>query len=352
MKKNIIQKKILLTEKVRASGWAAKLNPGVLDRIVKGLSVKKHKNLLVGLENSDDAGVYQLNKETALIQTLDFLTPITDDPYEFGQIAAANALSDVYSMGGYPVTAMNIVCFPCNDLPEEILQETLAGGLDKIHEAGALLVGGHSVDDKEFKYGLSVTGIVQPNKILTNGTLKKGDLLILTKPLGIGIIAKAIKGKVAKSEDVKNLVKITSTLNKKAAEIMTDFNPHACTDVTGFGLLGHALEMAAAGKKTITIFSDSVEIIDSAKKYARMGLVPAGGYKTREFCKENIFIDASVKREIADILFDPQTSGGLIISFSSKDAKQCLSKMQDSGINASIIGEVTDEHLSGKLNII
>lgn len=304
------------------------------------------------MESSDDAGVYRLDSERALVQTLDFFTPIIDSPYEFGRIAAANSLSDVYAMGGKPLTAMNIVCFPIEDLPEKILQETLEGGLEKIYEAGAVLVGGHSVDDREFKYGLSVTGIVHPERILTNFNARVGDRLILTKPIGTGIIATAIKGKIADKAAMKTLVDIASALNKRSAEIMLRFNPNACTDVTGFGLAGHVLEMAKGSKKKIALYTASIPYISKAKEYAHMGLIPAGTYSIKGFCEKSVTIDPSVETVLCDLIFDPQTSGGLVVSLAEKDARECLRAMIDEGIDASVIGEVTGDHQNGHVSIV
>lgn len=304
------------------------------------------------METSDDAGVFRIDSENALVQTLDFFTPIIDSPYEFGRIAAANSMSDVYAMGGRPLTAMNIVCFPVGELSEEILKETLAGGLEKIYEAGAVLVGGHSVDDREFKYGLSVTGIVHPDRILTNRNAKTGDRLILTKPVGTGIIATAVKGKVADEEAIKTLIDVTTTLNRKAAEIMLKYGPNACTDVTGFGLAGHILEMAKGSGKKIVIHTGSVLFIKKAEEYALMGLIPAGSYNTKNYCGKNISVGPSVKQVVIDMVFDPQTSGGLVISLPEKRAKECLAAMLDEGITASIIGEVTEDDRAGHVNIM
>ena len=304
------------------------------------------------METSDDAGVFRLDSETALVQTLDFFTPIVDSPYEFGRIAATNSLSDVYAMGGRPVTAMNIVCFPVGELSEEILKETLAGGLEKIYEAGAVLVGGHSVDDREFKYGLSVTGIVHPDRILTNRNAKTGDSLILTKPIGTGIIATAVKGKVADEEAIRALIEVTTTLNRKAAEIMLRFRPNACTDVTGFGLAGHVLEMAKGSCKKILIHTGSVPFIKRAEEYALMGLIPAGSYNTKNYCSKNISIDLSVKKVVIDMVFDPQTSGGLVISLPGKRAKECLDALRNEGVFASIIGEVSEDDQAGHVKIL
>ncbi len=306
----------------------------------------------MGLDSPDDAGVYKLNSETALIQTLDFLTPITDSPYEFGQIAAANSLSDVYAMGGEPITVMNIVCFPSNDLSEDILAETLRGGLDKINESGAVLVGGHSVDDQEFKYGLSVTGIVHPDKVKTNSSAATGDAIILTKPVGTGIMSTAIKAKLATAQNIKESVAVMSMLNKTAAEVMSQFNVNACTDVTGFGLAGHLLEMAKGSKKIITLFTRKVPMLNNVLDFARMGMVPAGAHKNRKFFEELTHIDEAVDRAMVDLMFDPQTSGGLLISLNKKDAKTCVEKMETNGQNAWIIGEINSSSDTGFLRLI
>lgn len=316
------------------------------------LPVIKHPNLLVGYETADDAGVYKLTDELALVQTLDFFTPIVNDPYNFGRIAAANALSDVYAMGGRPLTAMNIVCFPSKDLPKDVLKDILMGGLEKIHEAGALLVGGHSVDDKELKYGLSVTGIVHPERIITNRGAKVGDKLILTKPIGMGVIATALKGKLASENAINILIEVASTLNKKASEIMLKYGCHACTDITGFGLGGHLLEMARASKVEIAVYSDNVPILPEAKEYALTGLIPAGSYSIKHFCEESVEIDPRIDTALKDLIFDPQTSGGLVISLSRDIADGCLKELKNEGVEAAeIIGEVLCPHPKGKLRI-
>jgi len=320
--------------------------------VLKSLNVKKHPDLIVGFEHSDDAGVFRLNPDTALIQTIDFFTPVLDSPFEFGRIAASNALSDVYAMGGRPITAMNIVCFPVDELPESVLHEILAGGLEKIDEADAVLVGGHSIDDKELKYGLSVTGLVHPKKVLTNCNAQVGDRLILTKPIGTGIIATAIKGKLADKKAIQAMIAVSATLNKKAAETMLRFSPNACTDVTGFGLAGHLLEIAKGSRKSVLLDTSAVPVIPQAEKYARMGLIPAGTYKTKTFCDKNMSIDSSVNPVLADILFDPQTSGGLLISISDKNTERCINAMRQEGVDASVIGEVTGDHKNGFITVI
>ena len=247
------------------------------------LKIPSHPDLIIGLEHPDDAGVFRLSDETAIVQTLDFLTPVADDPYDFGQIAAANSLSDVYAMGGTPVTVMNIVCFPSCDLNAGILPRILEGGLDKIKESGAALVGGHSVDDPEIKYGLSVTGIVHPDKVWANSRAKTGDAVILTKPIGTGIISTAIKGGLASDEQIKQAVKNMSTLNKYAAQIAKDFEVHACTDVTGFGLGGHLIESAKGAGVIIEIDTEKVGVLDGVMEFAAMGLFPAGAHKNKLF---------------------------------------------------------------------
>ncbi|MCG8470872.1 MAG: selenide, water dikinase SelD [Desulfobacterales bacterium] len=320
--------------------------------MVKGLDIERPPELLVGVDGADDAGVYRLNDETALIQTLDFLTPVTDSPYDFGRIAAANSLSDVYAMGGRPVTAMNIVCFPVDDLSETVLSETLAGGLEVIHASGACLVGGHSVDDKEFKYGLSVTGVVDPKKILTNGGAGVGDALILTKPLGSGIVATAIKGGVADEVAAKELVSVCATLNKRAAEVVAGFSPSACTDITGFGMAGHALEMARGARKHLVISSADLPAMEGLSGWASMGMIPAGSYRNREFCGSSVIVASSVERWRADLIFDPQTSGGLLLALPSHHARECLAAMADAGVCAALIGEVVADHSCGEVEFV
>lgn len=277
------------------------------------------ERLLVGLETSDDAAVYQLNDEMALIQTLDFFTPIVDDPYQFGQIAAANSLSDVYAMGGTPLIALNIVAFP-SCLPVEVLGEILKGGADKVKEAGALLVGGHSIEDNEPKYGLSVTGLVHPDKVLANATAKIGDVLILTKPVGVGILNTCIKEALLEQRLVDEAIRVMATLNKTSGELMTQIGANACTDITGFGLIGHALEMAEGSKVSIELDSMTVPIMEGALENAEMGLVPAGTYRNRAYAGDRVWLDPNLSEALVDVLYDPQTSGGLLISLDPERA--------------------------------
>ena len=319
---------------------------------MRHLPVKSDPRLLVGLDTSDDAGVFQVNADTALIQTLDFFTPIIDSPFDFGRIAAANALSDIYAMGGTAITAMNIVCFPADDLPEDVLRQTLTGGLAVIHDAGAVLVGGHSVDDREFKYGLSVTGLVHPDQIWTNSHAQTGDRIILTKPIGTGILATAVKGKLADPETTRQLVDITCELNKAAADAAMAFKPHACTDVTGFGLAGHLLEMARASGKTLRLEMGAVPFISAAVEFGRMGLFPAGAYANKKFFDHSIVMAEGIDPILADLLFDPQTSGGLLFSLPEPGASDLAAAMQDQGLSAAIIGEVTGDDDCGALQLM
>ena len=305
--------------------------------------------VLVGIDTSDDAGVYLLNEETALIQTLDFFTPIVDDPYLFGQIAAANSLSDVYAMGGKPLTAMNIVTFPVCRLDAEVLLAILSGGQQKIAEAGAVMVGGHTIDDDEPKYGLSVTGTVHPSRILTNAGAQPGDALILTKAIGTGVLYTALKAELFQ-EGVAAAAAGMAQLNRYAAQAMERYAVNACTDITGFGLLGHAYEMSAASGVDMEVYSGEVPLLPDAAEAANMGLVPAGAYANREYLKAVSF-DPAVPENIRDLLFDPQTSGGLLISIPAGQADALLADMKASGVEcAACIGRVSGKG-TGKIHV-
>ena len=326
----IVEKLKRLTEMTTSGGWAAKIGPEVLASVLSQLPKNENNNnLLVGLDTADDAAVYKLNDETALIQTLDFFTPMIDDPYIFGQIAAANSLSDVYAMGGKPIVAMNIVCFPsCHDM--NILAEILKGGFDKVKESGALLVGGHTVDDKEPKYGLSVSGIVHPEKVLSNATARVGDKLILTKPIGVGILNTAMKENLVSKEISDKVIEVMVHLNKYAAKSFDYIKVNSVTDITGFGLLGHALEMAKASNVSIEINSKDVPILDGAIDMANMGIIPAGMYRNKEYISKDVNI-IDVDAAIEDILYDPQTSGGLLISVKEELADKLVEDMKLNG---------------------
>jgi len=299
-----------------------------------------HPNLLVGIEHPDDAGVYKVSDDLALVQTVDFFTPIVDDPYAFGQIAAANALSDVYAMGGTPITAMNLVAFPIQSMEIEVLREILRGGLDKMREAEVVLVGGHSIEDDELKYGLAVTGLVHPDAFLTNTGAQVGDRIILTKPLGTGIINTAQKGGLASPESVQGAVEVMATLNRWAAEVIKGFQVHACTDVTGFGLLGHLSEMLG-DEIGIKVFVDAVPILPGTEEYAGMGLVPAGTSRNREFYGPKVVGGEGLSPAQLDILYDAQTSGGLLIAVPAEVTEGILRFLQEQGVkDARIIAEV------------
>lgn len=340
---------VRLTQFAKAAGCAAKIGPGVLSKVLEALPKNTDPALLVGTETSDDAAVYKLSDDIAIVQTLDFFPPVVDNPYIFGQIAAANALSDIYAMGGEPITALNIVAFP-NCLGTAVLGEILRGGAEKVKEAGASLAGGHSINDEEPKYGLSVTGIIHPEKIRKNFGAKPGDVLILTKPIGTGLVNTAIKAQMADAESQKEAINSMTSLNKTAKQVFDNFadSIHACTDVTGFSLAGHGKEMASASNVTLEIDFSSIPLISNVKDYASMGLVPAGTYKNRDY-SEN---DVSFTKEddvISDIIFDPQTSGGLLVSVDSDVAPKILEALKNSNISTKFaqIGKVVP--FTGKL---
>jgi len=295
---------------------------------------------MVGLEKPDDAGVYKISDELALIQTVDFFTPIVDDPYWFGQIAAANALSDVYAMGGTPKTAMNLIAFPVKEMDISVLRRIIEGGIDKLKEAETVLLGGHSIEDKELKYGLSITGFVHPSRVLVKGGLKPGDRLILTKPLGTGIINTAVKGGLASEALIQKVTRVMAELNKKAAQIMSNYPVNACTDITGFGLLGHLAEMVAASGCSVRLQAAQVPLLPEVLHFASIGIVPAGALRNREFRAPMIAFAPSVAPVLQDVLFDPQTSGGLLIAVPEKNAAGLLDALQREQIlEARIIGE-------------
>ena len=297
---------------------------------------------MVGIETSDDAAVYKITDDIALIQTVDFFTPVVDDPYLFGQIAAANALSDVYAMGGTPKIALNVVAFP-NCLDPSVLGDILAGGADKVKEAGALLIGGHSVQDDEPKYGLCVSGFVHPQKVLKNYGCRPGDVLILTKQLGSGVINTAVKAQMASEAAAGEAARVMSSLNAKAKSVLDNYPVRACTDVTGFGLLGHCMEMASASDVMLEIRPRRIAYMREAEDYARMGLVPAGAYRNRQFTEGRITSD-SVEEYYLDLLHDPQTSGGLLASVPEEDLDRILYDFDKAQMETkvSVIGRVCE----------
>lgn len=335
------KKKIALTSLVKTSGCAAKLGPGVLQNVLCNLPKFKDDRLLVGFDTSDDACVYQINDTTVCIQTVDFFPPMVDDPYAFGQIAAANALSDVYAMGGTPSTAMNLVCFPsCLDL--DILKEILEGGYSKVAEAGAVIAGGHTIADPTPKYGLCVTGFAHPKDILTNSSAQTGDVLVLTKPLGIGIMNTAAKAELLEPEDLDQLICIMSQLNKYAREAALGLTVHSCTDVTGFSLTGHSYEMAKGSQKTIELFTSQIPLFPKALTFASMGIIPEGMYNNLDYLQDKFTCSTEIPQNLKDVLLDPQTSGGLLLSMPEKDAREFLRKMEVHTSHAAIIGQVTE----------
>jgi len=309
---------------------------------VLGKLARQHDpNVLVGFDHADDAGVYQISPDTALVQTVDFFTPIVDDPYTFGQIAATNSLSDVYAMGGRPLTALALVCFPeKGDL--EILERILAGGLSKMIEAGCTIVGGHSIRDEETKFGYSITGLIDPKRVLANSGAKVGDALVLTKAIGTGVISTAIKKEKAKEAWVQGAVASMTTLNKKAAELLASkpYQAHGMTDITGFGLIGHARELAKASGVSIRLYAAKVPLLDGAVECVRAGNIPGGLKANREFAECVVEYGNGIPEEVKTLLFDPQTAGGLLISLASGAAESLVSELQDQGLAAAHIGEV------------
>jgi len=292
----------------------------------------------------DNAGVYKLTDDLAIVQTVDFFTPVVDDPYTFGQIAAANALSDIYTMGARPLTAMNLVCFPTKSLPISILKDILRGGLDKMNEAEVALVGGHSIDDTELKYGLSVTGVVHPKRLITNSGARAGDKLILTKPLGTGIITTALKAKAVTKKTIARVSQSMARLNAQAAELMVAIGVHGCTDITGFGFLGHTVQLAQNSRVGLKIDIASILVFPEAGNLARRGFCPGGLHRNCDFYSPSVEISSTVPEHMQDILFDPQTSGGLLISLAPSKATRLLKKLHQAGIkDAAIIGDVVSQ---------
>ena len=331
-------KDIKLTKLAKCAGCGAKVGAGVLAKLLEGIRVHHDPNLLVGFDKSDDASVYKISDELALVQTVDFFPPIADDPYLFGQIAATNALSDVYAMGGEPKLCLNIMAIP-ESMPMEAVHALLRGGYDKVYEAGALITGGHSIHDDEPKYGLAVTGFVHPDKILTNSGAKPGDVLLLTKPIGIGVLSTAKKVDMLSEENEALMYRMMTTLNKAARDAMVKYDVHACTDVTGFGLLGHAYEMATGSDTTITLHVDAIDLIPEALELARMGFLPAGMYRNRTFAEMGV--DAGdVELAKQDLLYDPQTAGGLMIAVAEQDADALYAELQKTVPSAQRIGTV------------
>ena len=340
-----MEHEVKLTKLAKCAGCGAKVGAGVLAQLLEGIRVHEDPNLLVGFDKSDDASVYKVSDDLALVQTVDFFPPIADDPYLFGQIAATNALSDVYAMGGEPKLCLNIMAIP-ESMPKEAVHQLLRGGYDKVYEAGALITGGHSILDEEPKYGLAVTGFVHPDKILTNSGARPGDVLLLTKPLGIGVLTTAAKADMASPAAVALAQQLMTTLNKSARDAMVQYRVHACTDVTGFGLLGHACEMAQGSGVELELRVEDIDLIPEAVELARMGILPAGMYRKRAFAEGEV--DAGVTELCKqDLLYDPQTAGGLLMAVDPADADALLAELRRCVPSAQRIG-VVQEYQGGK----
>ena len=334
---------VKLTKLASCAGCGAKVGAGTLVKMLDGFRTHTDPRLIVGYDKSDDASVYVVSDDTAIVQTTDFFPPIVDDPFLYGQIAATNALSDVYAMGGEPKLALNIMCL-ADSMDDKIVREILRGGYDKAYEAGAIITGGHTIHGAEPIYGLAVTGFVHPKRVLTNSGARPGDVLILTKPLGVGILTTAAKTDLVKPETMHAIYKQMATLNKTARDIMLRFTVHSCTDVTGFSLMGHSFEMAQGSGMSLHIDSLSVPFYMEALEFADMGFIPAGAYRNRTYVEKGILKKCEIPRALEDIFFDPQTSGGLLIAVAEKDAKDCLAALQAEIPNAAQIGYVTELH--------
>lgn len=318
------------------------MGPGALTEILKDLPNVKDLDLLVGYDSSDDAAVYRVSDDVAVIETVDFFTPIVDDPYLFGQIAAANALSDVYAMGGEPKLALNIMCL-APGMAKETVQDILRGGYDKAYEAGAIITGGHTIQGAEPLYGLAVSGFVHPKKVLTNSGAQPGDVLLLTKPLGVGIITTAAKAGLAEKALTERIYRQMAALNRAARDVMVKYPVHSCTDVTGFALLGHSFEMSQGSGVTVHIQTENVPFHKEAWAFADMGLVPSGAYRNRDYAEAGVRLTREIARPMQDILYDPQTSGGLLIALPEKDAARCLDELRQSVPQAAAVGYVTEK---------
>lgn len=337
-----MENQVKLTKLASCAGCGAKVGAGTLCQLLEGFATHCDPNLLVGYDKSDDASVYAVNSELAIVQTTDFFPPIVDDPFMYGQIAAANALSDIYAMGGEPKLALNIMCIP-EKMQQTTVQEILRGGYSKAYEAGAIISGGHTIHGAEPIYGLAVTGFVHPKKIWRNSGARTGDVLLLTKPLGAGILTTAAKADLVEQKLLDKLYRQMSTLNKYTHDCLKNYDVHACTDVTGFALLGHSLEMAHGSSVTIHIQANAVPYHAEAYEMADMGFIPAGAYRNRDFAAVHVHAAANIARALQDIFYDPQTSGGLLCALPEKDALACLPELQQIAPAAKIIGWVGEK---------
>ncbi len=345
--------KIKLTSMVKTSGCAAKLPPEKLHMVIDNLPLMSSENLIEGFESADDALVYRVDKDTVSVQTVDFFPPMVDDPYIFGQVAAANALSDVYAMGGTPSVAMNLMCFPsCLDL--SVMKEILTGGIDKVREAGAVIAGGHTIEDPTPKYGLCVTGFMKEKDVWSNKGAKVNDVVVLTKALGCGIINTAVKAEMADEESAKACVSSMIRLNKEARDLAVNYKIHAATDVTGFSLAGHSSEVAQASGVSITINTQDLPVLPNALEYARYGLLPAGRYTNEDYLFEKVKFSDAVKQEMKDLVFDPQTSGGLLLFMARDEAEDFVKKYTEkTKLNCcKIIGYCTERQKETLINFV
>ena len=340
-----METEVKLTKLANCAGCGAKMGAGTLARMLEGFKSHSDPRLIVGYDKSDDASVYALDENTALIQTTDFFPPIVDDPYLYGKIAATNAMSDVYAMGGEPKLALNILC-AAEGMADETIREILRGGYDAAYDAGAIITGGHTIRGAEPIYGLAVSGFVHPQKVLTNSNAKPGDMLILTQPLGVGIITTGATADMVERSVLDRIYRQMATLNKAARDIMVQYDVHSCTDVTGFALLGHSYEMAQGSGCTIHIQTDRVPYHPEALELAAMGLVPAGAYRNREFAQAGVAVRGKLSLAMEDILYDPQTSGGLLFALPGEEAEDCLARLRESVPDAAIIGYVTEKEES------
>ena len=333
---------VKLTKLASCAGCGAKVGAGTLSRMLEGFRTHSDPRLLVGYDKSDDASVYKITDDVAIVQTTDFFPPIVDDPFLYGQIAATNALSDVYAMGGEPKLALNIMCL-ADKMDDHTVREILRGGYDKAYEAGAIITGGHTIHGAEPIYGLAVSGFVHPKRVLTNSGAKPGDVLLLTKPLGVGVLTTAAKAGLAEPAVMDRIYRQMAALNRTARDIMVKYRVHSCTDVTGFALLGHGFEMAQGSGCTVHIQSGNVPFHPEAWDLAAMGLIPAGAYRNRDYAEKGVTVRGNVSRTMQDLLYDPQTSGGLLMAVDPADAEACLRELRDSIPAAAQVGYVTEK---------
>ena len=337
-----METEVKLTKLAKCAGCGAKLGAGTLARMLEGFRTHADPNLIVGYDKSDDASVYVIDDNTALIQTTDFFPPIVDEPYLYGKIAATNAMSDVYAMGGEPKLALNIMC-AAEGMVDSVIREILRGGYDAAYEAGAIITGGHTIKGAEPIYGLAVSGFVHPKKVLTNSNAKPGDVLILTKPLGVGIITTGAKADMVDGPVMEKIYKQMATLNRYARDVMVKFPVNSCTDITGFGLMGHCYEMAQGSQCSLHIEVDKIPHHKEALELASMGLVPAGAYRNREYAQAGVEKRKTIDLAVEDMLYDPQTSGGLLFAIPAEHAGECMAELKACVPDAAIIGYVTEK---------